>query len=61
MIDRWRNMKYGFLNKELQLGEGWIGDNILSSVFLAFFHAFSNAIQSHQVVQVTKQLSFDFP
>jgi hypothetical protein len=51
MIDRWRNMKYGFLNKELQLGEGWIGDNILSSVFLAFFHAFSNAIQSHQVIQ----------
>jgi hypothetical protein len=60
-IDRWKDMKDKLLDKKPQLGEGWIGDGILSSVFLAFSHAFSNVIQSHQVVQIAKQLSFDFP
>jgi hypothetical protein len=32
----------------------------VSSVFLAFLHAFSNVIQSRPVVQITKQPSFEF-
>jgi hypothetical protein len=33
---------------------------LVSSIFLAFLHAFSNANQSHSVVHVTKQPSFEF-
>jgi hypothetical protein len=32
----------------------------ISFIFPTFLHAFSNAIQSHQIVQVTEQSSFKF-
>jgi hypothetical protein len=46
--------------KNLDWAKATLEITLVSSIFPTFLHAFSNAIQSYQIVQVTEQSSFQF-
>jgi hypothetical protein len=46
--------------KNLDWGKAGLEMTLISSIFLAFLHAFSNVIQSRQILQIIEQLSFKF-
>jgi hypothetical protein len=46
--------------KNLDWAKAGLEMTLIYSIFLAFLHAFSNVIQSCQILQIIEQLSFKF-
>ncbi len=46
--------------KNLDWAKAGLEMTLIYSIFLAFLHAFSNVIQSRQILQIIEQLSFKF-